>query len=492
MTEITIKFSTSPVEQVRRLDSGQIALAGLLLCLGGISILISAYNEMERLIFLNALVAIMGLILCRSLQVKLEDPKLAILGYFWIIKLAMTHFLIHVGWIPDLIPFERDYIIGYDPMRYYYQAKALIENNWIPELGSNYQGILYYYAGIFYMFGHNPFGPALINSFVTLCGILFLIKVGYEIREKVGPRDWTLSFVLLFPEIIWFDVLTSRETFSAVFILVAMIASGRYIGKTVEVSLVKTVLTVCLSILIIAIVRTSMVIPTVISMVVMAIMLRSSGSSKTLPKVVLLCLALVLLFAGPTLQTLTGGYELDYLKLLGQVVSFQENAAMHQEWSDQSIGLLLAPESAWQGMIFTLPRMVLYLIAPLPKIIPTVSDFFQGSMSAWQWLMVASSSLINIGMVPYVLSGLIHAFKNRYRNAGPLIFHISYWVTFIAVAGGNIIIHERYRLMCTILLAGCAWLGFISGSKALISKVTALWYGSLALGIIFYFGYKLI
>ncbi|MBC8555411.1 MAG: hypothetical protein H8D23_37835 [Candidatus Brocadiales bacterium] len=155
-------------------------------------------------------VSISGLVICRRMQISLNDPALRVLGYFWLIKLGMTFVLLYAGWIPQL-DFVTSSAWGYDPQRYYLQAQQLIDNNWSASFISlNYVGILYYYAAIFFMFGQNPVVPALINIFVTLIATLYLIKVGYEIRSRRSSRDWTLAFALLLPEMLWYDVMTSR------------------------------------------------------------------------------------------------------------------------------------------------------------------------------------------------------------------------------------------------------------------------------------------
>ena len=145
----------------------------------------------------------------------------------------------------------------------------------------------------------------------------------------------------------------------------------------------------------------------------------------------------------------------------------------------------------FQAIIFLPPRMVLYLLAPLPKILVPVRDLLAGSWIAWQRLLTLLSSVINVIIIPYALASLVQSIKTRKTNSAPLIFHISYWVTFISIAGGNLIIHERYRVMATFLLFGCAWLGARTCPKSLIIRTSLIWYGLLTLGALFYVVYKL-
>ena len=148
------------------------------------------------------------------------------------------------------------------------------------------------------------------------------------------------------------------------------------------------------------------------------------------------------------------------------------------------------PEGILQSLLFLPPRMVLYLVAPLPYISVSMTDMWEGSWQAWQKLFTILSSLVNVIAMPYVLASLIQSIKNRKQNSAPLIFNISFWLTFIAIAGGNLILHERYRVMSTILFFGCAWLGARTCSYRLISQTKLSWYGFLFGSAVFFIIYK--
>jgi hypothetical protein len=62
----------------------------------------------------------------------------------------------------------------------------------------------------------------------------------------------------------------------------------------------------------------------------------------------------------------------------------------------------------------------------------------------------------------------------------------------MAVAGGNIIIHERYRIMFTMLLFTCMWFGYTRCSRRKVKRWALTWFSLLAVGAVFYTGYKLI
>ena len=443
---------------------------------------------------LLAIVSIVGLILCRKTQLQLGDAALCVLGYFWLIKLGLTLFLLYAGWIPQLDP-STSSTWGYDPQRYYTQAQELIDYNWSTDFVSlNYVGILYYYGVIYYVIGHNPVIPALVNTFVTLIACLYLVKTGYEIKKPRESGDYTLALVLLLPEMVWYDVMTSRETLLAALLLITMLTVGRYLQKTVKISLIKIIIVVGLLLSVIIVVRTSMALPALISILLMILMIKQR-QKRIAQKSIIIGSVIVIFLLGPLFSyTYFGGYQFNLDQTLETMVSAEKNVATTGDmgWSENSIGMLLMPEGFLQSILFFIPRMILYLVAPLPNILVPISELVNGSWSAWQKLFTLFSSVINVLAMPYVLASLSQSLKERKRNTAPLIFHIPYWITFFTIAAGNLVIHERYRVMASLLLWGCAWLGLQTCPKSLIKKMALIWYGLLGSGAFFYIGYKII
>lgn len=474
----------------RGIPTGQVALLFLLLGVGSALILTTVQQATFSSVFLLGFVSVAGLVLCRNTQVRLNDPSLKMLGYFWLIKLGLTLFLLYVSWIPLLATDT-----GYDPVRYYFQAQDLIDNNWSADLiNLNYAGILYYYGAIFYVLGHNPAIPALINAFVTLIASLYLVQVGYEIKGQKAPGDWTLAFALLLPEVLWFDVMTARETLAAALLLFALLTAGRYFAKVAPVSLAKVLIVVGLSSLVIAAVRTSMLLPLFASILLMVLLVRPYRESQVIQKIFIVSAAAAALTIGQMVNEYVGGNAVDIGETLRVAASAKDNVALMggMEFTENSISLLFMPEGLLQAILYLPPRMVLYVIAPLPNVFGPIGALLAGDFTQWQSLFTILSSVVNLFTFPYALAGFIHAIKIRQGNAAPLVFHISYWCTFIAIAGGNLIVHERYRVMATLLLWGCAWLGARTCPKYLIVRTSMFWYGLLTLGAIPYLVYKFI
>ena len=159
-------------------------------------------------------------------------------------------------------------------------------------------------------------------------------------------------------------------------------------------------------------------------------------------------------------------------------------------WSDKSIGLLLVPNSLLEVLVFLPAKMILYLASPLPNIGISLSGLVAGDYSQWLRLMTVSTSVLNLLGFPYVLAGSALAWRNRIEFPALLVIPIGFWVTFAAVAGGNIIIVERYRLMYTLLLFTCMWLGFTQSRVSSVIHWAVMWFGLLAAALFFYIAYK--
>ena len=259
----------------------QLILLLIFLGLSSVLIINSIKQASINSVLLCGIVSVLGLLLCKNTQTSLKDPALKVLGYFWLIKLLVTLFLIFVGWIPMLDP---DFLgSGYDPIRYYSQAQDLVDANWsLDIINLNYVGVLYYYGLIFYIFGHNPVIPALINALLTLVACLYLVRTCYEVKGERGGKDWIIAFCLLMPEMLWYDVMTSRETLVAALLLFPMLTFGRYLAGVTSISLSKTLMIVGICILAIAAVRATMLFPLLASIVIMSLLIKPKNKIKYL------------------------------------------------------------------------------------------------------------------------------------------------------------------------------------------------------------------
>lgn len=453
-----------------------------------------AFNGETHLIttlLLYMAVCLVGLWLTNQTARYLNDRKLKILGSLWLIKVLATLLLLYVGWIPQLDP-NASASWGYDPQRYYQYAWYLVLQNWSPiGLEQNYQGILYYYGAIFAILGHNPVIPALVNAFVTLLGTLYLIRCVYEFMPNRTSSDWRIAYLLLVPEVLWYEVMTSRETLMAVLIIFATVPVGKYLFCDRRSGLTNSLLLTAVAVFAIMVVRTSMLLPVMACLAIFALLLKKRKSASPLFRILIIALGVTGILLAPLAQEMTGGYAVDFIQTPDKVQTFEGNIAEEMEWSDRSVGMLLMPSGLLSSVAFLPPRMLLYLAAPLPNIGFSPADLLAGSWFAWQSLMTFLTSVLMLLCFPYVLAGSGLAWRLRGTYPGMVIVPIAFWMNFVSVAGGNLIIHERYRLMFTLLLFATAWIGYTRCSPTMVRHWAIPWFGLLGSGAIFYFVYKL-
>ena len=477
--------------QVNRINLNQVVFTIFIFGLAILEIYSDVKTGLIYTAFAFIFILFFGLRLCQNLSIELNDNKLNILKTFWLIKLGMIFVLLHLGWIPELEAINLE-TWGYDPQRYYIDAYDLILNGWNPTQSTNYQGIIFYYGFIFFIFGHNPVIPALVNSFVSLIGGLYLIRICYQIKKCRTHSDWSIAFVLLVPEIIWYDVMTSRETLLAALILISSLSMGRYLINLPNSGFIfRTMSTTLVCLFFILAIRSTMVIPVLSSFLVAVMLIRRKRSNNWSIKLIAISVLVITLLSGPFIQSMLGGYNFNFATALSTAQNIEGNVASEVEWTDNSVGLLLSPHSSIQSLLFLPPRMVLYLVSPLPNIAFSLDELARGSWSAWQNLMTIPSSILYIILFPFVLAGSINSYRIRIVHPGQLLLVSIFWITFIAIAGGNIIIHERYRVMFSPLFIACAWLGYIECKKLQIQIISVGWFGLLAFFSIMYVAYKM-
>ena len=478
---------------------GEITLPGrqiLYLCallIFGTALIGATVDEaIVRTIALLIAVAGGGLWLCVRESTKLGDPKLGVLGELWLIKVFATLVLLYLGWIPQLDPSVSSNW-GYDPQRYYQYSWDLVQQQWSTNgLEQNYQGILYYYGAVLALFGHNPVVPALVNSSVTLFGTLFIIRCAYSLMPARTSVDWYIALILLIPEIIWYDVMTSRETLMTMLVAFSVLSVGKSLCGAGRGGAGKRAALVFICLLLILAIRTSVIIPVFLSMWLMLLTVDSKRTASFASKISWFAFGVGALMLGPLIQRLTGGYDIDYLYLIERLQSPELNVASNQDWGEQSIGFLLLPDGFLQSVFFLFPRMLLYLAAPLPNVFVSINDLASGNWSSWQKLMTIPTSILMLVIFPYVLAATSFSWNRRGDASGLLVFPIAFWVNFAAVSGGNLIIHERYRLLFTVMLFVCAWVGYSRAPQSSVRKWSIRWFGFLGIAASFYLIYKVI
>ncbi len=425
----------------------------------------------------------------KILSLKSVDTQkvLNYIVFFWGIKILFSFILLEFGWIPDLYNENSD-SWGYDPQRFFLYSKNLVTNNWVITDYLNYQGITFFYAGIFYLFGANPFIPALINSIISLLISLKLIDFLKYFKIKFNVTIFAFLF-LLFPEAVWFDILTSREMLLASLLTLIVLEFLNIIFSKTYINYWKAIIYIISGIFFISVLRMTVIIPVFLFFIIL-LLTTSSPNKIGFIKFILFSIIIAIPFVAPIFNSYLGGFNTDYLELLETTTKSSENVAQGFEFSNNSIAVLLMPNGLLESILFLPLRMILYLISPLPALNFSISSLYNGSYYAWQNMVVCISSGLNIILFPFSLAGFWDSIRNRNSNRVVYALHLAFFIILISIAGGNLIIHERYRIMAYPFMIVSSLIGYYNAPRNLKKNINVTWYAFLFLASCFYFVYK--
>jgi hypothetical protein len=525
----------------------QLGLVLVIVCAYGLA-LARAGSSLLPTLLLVAIVALGGVALIHAVADRLRDPNIDKLGYVFAAKLFLLLVLVYAGWVPELDPNAPGF--GNDPQRFYFTSLDLAAQGFDPESvpSTNYVGIFYVYAAVFALFGQTPLAPALVNGFASLVTALLVILVAYTLRPVRGPRDWTLGLVMLVPDIMWYDVQTSRETLAMALIAVSTLTAGLYVRTQRNSYGTSQVAIVLIALAGLGLIRTSMMLP-VIAIIAFLVIAYGRGAPvrRMLGSLAMLVLAVVIGVVDPMVSQAMSGQSVVFnpfrfyaeplpsgpgsaapqvsappvssptavliqpstgVPVSSEAPPSSPTAAVVQptvpvpvdaeappalNWTDRSIGLLFAARNPMELILFAPIRLLIYVVAPLPNISVELVGLGVGSYAAWTKASNVLSALTYLILFPLALASLTDLVMRRSRSPF-LILHAAFWPIMLAIAvgstqGGVQVIHERYRVMAIPLMLACVWAGQFA-PRPLIRWTYIAWIALLVGGAVFYIVYK--
>jgi hypothetical protein len=296
-----------------------------------------------------------------------------------------------------------------------------------------------------------------------------------------------LGLVIVIPEVLWFDALTSRETVTMALALFAILpVADSLLSRRRHGLSPGAVLVTVVALALLAIIRPPVIIPVTASLLgVVAV--RRLTAARILAVVGMVLAGVAALTLAPVLGARLGADPIEFGELLARVTVQNPDFVAEMTWSDRSIGQLLLPSGPVQAALFVPPRLLLYIVAPLPSIRFGLEGLVLGDWSDWQYLAATASAVLYILLIPLAFAALASALRKKDRSI--LAFQIPCWLLFVAVAGGNYIIQERYRLLAVPFLWGCIWLGLGAPRRTRLLAYL-VWFGILTLSAGAYVRYK--
>ena len=447
-------------------------------------------RAVPQTVALLIIVAVGGVAACNRLAARLGDPTLRRLGGYHLLKIVLVLALLSAGWLPQLDVTSPTY--GYDPQRYYFQAQDLAASGFdrsaLPAL--NYTGVLFYYAAVFWTFGHNAVLPALINVAGTLVATLLLVYAAYRAAPGVPGARWTLGLAMLVPEVVWYDAITSRETLCmALITIIALTVAEVFHAPRGERPSTARLVGAVAAFALLGVVRTQMLLLTAAAAGVLFLLPRAGGRRGWVaPAIAAGVVALAVLALPSIASAYFGGYEFSYQQIL-DLESAAEAAAANAEftYSSQSVARKLIAYNGVQAVVLAPARVLVTLAAPLPDLSIDVAGLLDGEWAAYQRLTALLSALLFVAIFPLALAATVYAVRSPRREGLPLV--ATFWVVFVGVAVGSQVIVERYRVTSDLLLVAAAWIG-ASAPRPVIRGAYAAWLAAVTAGAVFYLTYK--
>jgi hypothetical protein len=364
-------------------------------------------------------------------------------------KQWITLLVLFGGWVPHLD--QNDPRYGYDPQRFHFEAWELARSGFDPTtiqlLSLNYGGVLYYYGAAFSVFGWSPVVPALLNCITTLTALGVALWGMPRLLGRPLGFGWMLGGVLLVPDLLWFDVVASRESLLSALVMVVMVLVCLQLRGLVRRGALLVAALGCVGI---AALRPPVLIPVVLAIVAAALLLkrrnaRSAFSGKGVALLVAAA-AVGIVAAATLLSTLLGGYDVNLLRDVSAIATATSESSLDFEWASSSVARRLIPSASWQVVPFALARLVLFFVAPWPSPVITLAGLADGRWSDWQSVFLAISSPLYWLAAPVIAAAGVRAWRTK-QDRTELTLHLATFALLLTIAGGNVIVQERYRVM---------------------------------------------
>ena len=387
-----------------------------------------------------------------------QYPKKYVIRFInvFLFSYILSLLILHFNWIPYL---EIDVFdeIAFDPQRYYEAASMYVNKDFESEQ-LNYVGVVYFYVIIFRIFGLDPLVPLFVNELFSLYALLLITKI-FTCEDKDNIKYFLL--LSLIPEVVYFNVLSSREVLS---MSLATIICCKLYHLQSKNNLFDIVI-VFASFFLLAIIRTPFAMASALGF--FSFILFSKKRSKS----TLFWGLLVIIVGGYAginfSESLGSTNDAEYLEQAIERKTGGDNEAVEEfGYSSNSFTKKLIPHNLVEFVIFGFIRSFLYLI-PSPVSIrnPLLTLRNLIGFSTFSY-----TELTTIAMFIFVVFLFLkREFLIPYYKSHKLF--VIYYLVFFFVVGmfNTIIVQQRYRIVSDLLFFALC-IDFVSYTKKIKRK----------------------
>ena len=364
----------------------------------------------------------------------LHAPKEMKIKYMncFLIGFTISLLFLYFVWTPNLPENSKDW--GFDPQRYYYYASMFVKGTPMFD-GLNYFGIVFFYIGLFYVFGINPLVPLFINSLLVIYSVILISNHFFT----TGGKAKYFAYLLLVPEIVYFNCIPSREIVCMTMATIAIIKSY----EAIELGIKKSYILVFLSILLMIIIRPPMGGGAIIAI---SSFIAFRGKFKLKYLFVIAILA-VIVVQGLSISSSLDTHQSDTGSSLTEAVTDRFSGDNEEDatasYSSNSLARLLMPHNPVDFVVFGIIRSFAYLIIP-PGLVSSPSNYLNFSKPGTEGF--ASVTVI---FMMFFLPGVYKTIKRNFRDNTCFKIVALAFITFFLLVGvfNTNIIHQRYRVV---------------------------------------------
>ena len=388
---------------------------------------------------------------------RMSEPQLLIIRWIQLLKLAIVLPLVYFHWAPLLTP-KPWQAWGYDPQRYFVQAQQWAQAGlaWQARPIGAYVGTVYYYAALANVFGPSPLIPALANTLTTLLATVAIIGIARGLVKPPARRLWLLGLIILLPDILWYDCLSSRESLCLFLITVgitAFMSANKHL-LSLKISAGR-LFSLCIALVGLALTRATMAVVLVIVFVIQMAMTRQKtyGLASRLIVILLVISALI----GSAVVTLNAGSTISVTNLT-EANLIGQAANSDSQYVDDSITRHLVTDNPVINALVAPIRSLFYIVNGPNAAIEHPSVLWDPRTAYVQAIASALTGTLNMLALPLFALGLWGSFRGSERNAfwG---FAVPTVILFLALGFGNQFIQERYRTQVMPFYWAVAWMG---------------------------------
>jgi len=332
--------------------------------------------------------------------------------------------------------------IGFDPVRWDEMGEQLAKQGIFGSSKDVYrygkEGLIYYIASIYSIFGASCVYVAWFNALIAVATLLLLT---YWIRKHFGSQSrWDLmAYGLFIPESLWYGSLILKEVHNGFFFVLFMVCYERlFLNASIIKSKKKWIIYIILAIIGLFIFQRMHFVTMIGFVVFINIMfVRSKGS---ISKKFIIGLIFGCILASEHL--FTSNAEL----ISNENVQIQDAVLQGSDMfaTDNSINTILIGKDILQKAIFSIPRTIFLQVTPFPRL-----EIWSYWGSADDWLAMGNTAsrlsvILLLILSPALVAISVKAFTNSEASLArvPLSMYVA---CMFAMANGVMMFHERWR-----------------------------------------------